>query len=190
MIKKKVDRFRLDIVARFAKILPFEIISSSFTFIPSDTSFKRFFRNSIYNSNHPDTFEFVKELRKVIDEFDKPPRFLVGEVITDESYVRSYCGGDKVDGFHSVFLFRTLRTKHSAKNFRKLFEIFEENFKKPHIPTFVFLKHNRMRRITRFENDVSKAKLHEAFQIKVRVVPYIYYSEETGMESPRMIVKK
>ena len=47
-----------------------------------------------------------------------------------------------------------------------------------------------MRRITRLKNDVEKAKLHAAFQLTGRGVPYIYYGEEIGMESPRMIVKE
>jgi oligo-1,6-glucosidase/alpha-glucosidase len=188
-LRKKVDGFRLDIVDAICKDPSLRNNPLSLTFMPSDTSIKRFFRNSIYNLDHPDTFGFVKELRSVMDEFDNPQRFLVGEIITDESSARRYCGGDNGDGLHSVFLFRTLRTKHTAKKFRQLIDIFEENFNEPHIPTWVFTNHDRMRRITRLGNDIAMAKLHAAFQLTVRGIPYIYYGEEIGMESPRMVVK-
>lgn len=187
-LRKKADGFRLDIVDAIHKDDLLRDNPLSLKFLPSDTNIKRFFRNSIYNLDHPDAFKFVKELRSVMDEFDNPPRFLIGEVITDMSSSRKYCG-ENADGLHSVFLFKSLRAKHSASKFRELIEIYEKFFPEPFIPTWVFTNHDRMRRITRLGNDAEKAKLHAAFQLTVRGVPYIYYGEEIGMESPRMIIK-
>ena len=49
-------------------------------FFPSQTSTRRFFRDVKYTIDHPDTFLFAKELRAVMEEFQDPERFLVGEV--------------------------------------------------------------------------------------------------------------
>jgi oligo-1,6-glucosidase/alpha-glucosidase len=187
-LRKKADGFRLDIIDAIYEDAEFRNNPPSIKFIPSDTSIKRFFRNSKYTLDHPDTFEFVKELRKVIDEFDNPPRFMVGEVISDMATIQRYCG-EKADGLHSVFLFKSLRKPHKASKLRELIEIYEKYLPDPYIPTWVFTNHDRMRRITRLRNNIDKAKLHAAFQLTVRGVPYIYYGEEIGMESPRLLQK-
>ncbi len=188
-LRKKADGFRLDIIDTIYEDSEFRNNPFCLKFMPSDTSIKRFFRNSKYTLDHPDTLEYVKELRKVMDEFGNPERFLVGEVITDVATALKYCGKTQ-DGLHSVFLFKTLRTPHKAKRFLELIKEFEKYFYAPNIPTWVFTNHDRMRRITRLGNDFSKAKLHAAFHLTVRGVPYIYYGEEIGMESPRMILKE
>ena len=187
-LRKKVDGFRLDIIDTIYEDSEFRNNPISYKFIPSDTSIKRFFQNSIYTLDHPETLEFVKELRKVLDEFNNPQRFLVGEIITDYTTAKRYCGNN-ADGLHSVFLFKALRTPHNANKFRNLIEEFETHFSEPYIPTWVFTNHDRMRRITRLGNNIKKAKLHAALQLTVRGVPYIYYGEEIGMESPRILLK-
>ncbi|MCK4365155.1 MAG: alpha-glucosidase [Thermoplasmatales archaeon] len=188
-LRKKADGFRLDIIDAIYKDPRFRNNPLSIHYFPSDTSVKRFFRNCIYTLDYPDNFEFVKELRQVIDEFDNPPRFLVGEIYSDMETVRRYCG-ENADGLHSIFHFKTLRTPHNARKLRKLIEIYEKYLPEPYISTWVFTNHDRMRRITRLGNDINKAKLHAAFQLTVRGVPYIYYGEEIGMESPRMLQKE
>lgn len=188
-LSKKADGFRLDIIDTIYEDAEFRNNPLSIKFIPSDTSIKRFFRNSKYTLDHPDTLEFVKELRKVVDEFDNPPRFMVGEVISDMETIRRYCG-EKADGLHSVFLFKSIRTPYKIRKLRELIETYEKYLPEPYIPTWVFTNHDRMRRITRLGNDINKAKLHAAFQLTVRGVPYIYYGEEIGMESPRMLQKE
>jgi len=187
-LRKKIDGFRLDIVDAIYEDPNLKDNPLSLRYVPSDTDIKRFFRNPIYTLDHPDTFQFVRELREVIDEFDNPPRFLVGEVVTDIETSRRYCG-ENADGLNSVFLFKSLRTPHKAKKLGDLIELYEKYFPEPLIPTWVFTNHDRMRRITRLGNDIDKAKLHAAFQLTVRGVPYIYYGEEISMESPALLQK-
>ena len=188
-LRKKIDGFRLDIIDAIYEDSEFRNNPRSFRFIPSDTSTDRFFRSSKYSLDHPDTFEFVKELRRVIDEFDNPPRFLVGEVISDMDTLVKYCG-KQADGLNTVFLFKTLRIHPKANKIRDLIGTFEKYLPEPYIPTWVFSNHDRIRRITRLGNDIEKAKLHIAFQLTVRGVPYIYYGEEIGMESPKLVQKE
>jgi oligo-1,6-glucosidase/alpha-glucosidase len=187
-LKKKADGFRLDIINAVYEDSQFRNNPWSLKWLPSDTDTSRFFRKSLYTLDHPDTLEFVKELRVVIDEFDDPPRFLVGEVFSDMETMKKYCG-EKADGLNTVFLFKSIRTSHDAKKFKKLIKTYEKYFQEPYIPTWVFANHDRMRRITRLKNNLEKAKLHAAFQLTVRGVPYIYYGEEIGMESPRLKIR-
>lgn len=188
-LSKKVDGFRLDVIDAIYEDAEFCNNPLSAKLIPSDTSTDRFFRSSRHTLDHPDTFEFVKELRNVIDEFDNPSRFLVGEVIADMATAKKYCG-EKADGLNTVFLFKSLRTPHKARRLKELIEIYEKYFPEPFIPTWVFSNHDRIRRITRIGNDIKKTKLHTAFQLTVRGIPYIYYGEEIGMESPRLLQKE
>jgi oligo-1,6-glucosidase/alpha-glucosidase len=189
-LQKKVDGFRLDIIDAIYEDPSFKNNPFRINLFPSDVGINRFFQKLKYTLDHPDTIDFVKELRKVIDEFDNPSRFLVGEVITDLETCRKYCGEQKPDGLNTVFIFNTLRTPHSAKYFKNLIKNFERYFPEPFIPTWFFSNHDRMRRITRLGNNIEKAKLHVAFQLTVRGIPYIYYGEEIGMESPRLLKKK
>lgn len=184
-LKKKVDGFRLDIIDALFEDPHFRNNPMSIKFIPSDSSTNRFFLKSTYTLDHPDTIDFMKELRSVVDEFDNPSRFLVGEIISDIETTKRYCG-DKGDGLHSVFLFQGLRIPHKAKKLEKFVKTIENNFHSPYAPTWFFSNHDRIRRITRIGNDIKKAKLTAAFQLTVKGIPCIYYGEEIGMESPRM----
>jgi hypothetical protein len=51
----------------------------AFQYLPNEETAEAFFQKSQYTLNHPDSFQFARELRKLLDEFF-PPRFLVGEV--------------------------------------------------------------------------------------------------------------
>jgi len=188
-LRKKVDGFRLDIINAIYEDEELRNNPMSLRAIPSDTSTSKLFGSSKYSVDHPDTFEFVKELRKVIDEFDNPPRFMVGEIVADMETAKKYCG-EKADGLNTVFLFKSLRAPHDAGKLKELIGMYEKNFHEPFIPTWVFANHDRMRRISRIGNDVNKAKLHAAFHLTVRGVPYIYYGEEIGMEHPRFVQKE
>ena len=117
-----------------------------------------FFQRSRHTLNHPDTLAFACELRRVVDEFSDPPRFLVGEVFGDMPTLRSYCG-EQYDGLHLVFLSKSLTTRFSAGSFRDLIREFEAHFPKPLQPTWVFGNHDRPRLIERLGGDSEKAKL-------------------------------
>lgn len=177
---KKVDGFRLDIINAIYEDAEFRDNPFSWKMIPSDEDPTILFRSSVMTLNHPDTFKFTKELRAVIEEFQNPPRYLVGEVNGSTKLIKQYCG-EKADGLNSVFIFKSLGAKLTAPVFRGLIEEYERDFPEPFIPTWVFANHDRFRRISRLDNDIQKAKLNTALQLTVRGVPYIYYGEEIGI---------
>jgi glycosidase len=178
----------------------------AFQFFPNEETAGAFFQKSQYTFNHPDSFQFARELRQLLDEF-KPYRFLVGEVCGIFNFImeiefkgpaetlRNYCSEKAPYGLDTVFLFKTLDKELKAPIFRELIKEYQQYFFEPLIPTWVFSNHDNFRRISRFgksiffmtlrfgndEFTILKAKLNAAFQLTVRGIPFIYYGEEIGM---------
>lgn len=123
---------------------------------------------------------FARTLRQVIDEFDNPKRFLIGEVFGQPHLLRKYCEND--DGLHAVFLFKAMQTPFSAPAFRALINEFEREMPTPLLPTWVFGNHDRMRKGNRLEHHPEKEKLLAALQLSARGIPCIYNGEEIGMQ--------
>jgi oligo-1,6-glucosidase/alpha-glucosidase len=188
-LKRGVDGFRLDIINAVYEDAEFRDNPFEWRLLPSDESPGMPFHSVKYTINHPDTFQFVKELRSVIEEFGDPSRFLVGEVTGPTKTLRKYCGESNPDGLNLVFLFKSLGAKLNADIFGGLIAEYEEHFPEPFIPTWVFGNHDRFRRISRLGNNMLKAKLNTAFQLTARGVPFIYYGDEIGMPQHKMPVK-
>jgi len=171
-LRKGVDGFRLDII-------------NSIYEEADVTKNKPLFHPYKYNLNHPDTFQLVKELRGITDEFSSPERFLVGEVSGPLPLIKKYYGEAitpvKAKNLHLAFHPQTLRVGFSARAYRQLFTRMEAEFAEPCIPTLLSTNHDRMRRISRLGNDVRKAKVSATFQLTARGVPFVYYGEEIGM---------
>jgi oligo-1,6-glucosidase/alpha-glucosidase len=141
-----------------------------------------------HSLNQPENFELAKELRQVIDEFQNPPRLLVGEVFGKNEVKRKYLG-EKQNGLHLIFLFDILFYKLKAVFFRKKILEYEHCYASPNIPTFVFSNHDQKRSITRINDNTEKAKLLALLQFSVRAVPCIYYGEEIGMTDGKIPIK-
>jgi oligo-1,6-glucosidase/alpha-glucosidase len=179
-LREGADGLRLDIFNALFKDPSFDDNPFSFRPLPSEDNPDGFFQKARHTQNHPDTFAFARELRAVVDEFQAPPRFLVGEVFGAHDLLREYCG-PRGEGLHLVFLFKSLRTPFSAPALRDLVRDFERAFPEPLHPTYVFGNHDRPRSIDRLDNDVARARLLATFQLTVRGVPFLYYGDELGL---------
>ena len=180
-LRQGVDGLRLDIFNAIYKDASFANNPWSHRPIPSADNPHGFFQHNAHTIDHPDTLAFARELRRVVDEFQAPPRFLVGEVFGDPATLRRYCGKD-ADGLHMVFLFKTLRMRFASRSVRTLIAEIEAAFPEPYTPTYVFGNHDRSRLLHRLAGHTRKAKLFATLQLTVRGVPFIYYGEEIGME--------
>lgn len=188
-LSKGVDGFRLDIFNSIYEDTTFRNNPASLRIIPSEETPDGFFQKMKYNVNQEESFEFATELRAVVDSFQNPSRFMVGEVFGDVETTKKFCSYNGKDGLHTIFLFKTLSTPFKAKKWRKLVEEFETNFPQPYVPTYVFSNHDRRRSITPLGNDVRRAKLLAFFQFTVRGIPFTYYGEELGIEKPTLPLK-
>jgi len=188
-LSKGVDGFRLDIFNSIYEDTSFTNNPASLKIVPSEESPDGFFQKMKYNVNQEESFRFATELRAVVDSFQNPERFMVGEVFGDVGTIKKFTSFDNKKGLHTIFLFQTLSTPFKAKKWRKMVEHFEENFPKPFVPTYVFSNHDRRRSITPLGNNVRKAKLLALFQFTVRGIPFTYYGEELGIEKPKLPLK-
>ncbi len=188
-LSKGVDGFRLDIFNSIFEDTSFTNNPPSLKLIPSEESPDGFFQKMKYNVNHEGSFRFATELRAVVDSFQNPPRFMVGEVFGDVETTKKFCSYKGLNGLHTIFLFQTLSTPFKARKWRKMVEHFEESFPHPFVPTYVFSNHDRRRSITPLGNDVRRAKLLALFQFTVRGIPFTYYGEELGIEKPTIPLK-
>jgi len=189
-LEKGVDGFRLDIINTIFEDQDFRNNPFAWKYFPSEEDDKSFFQNKIHTMNHPDNFEFVKELRSVADEYSDPERFLVGEITASLDILKKYCGEQKneteTNGLHLTFQFQSLNVALDAIHLHKLIGRYEQFFPEPYTPTLVFSNHDQMRRITKLGNDINKAKLNATLQFTARGVPFIYYGEEIGMSNHRL----
>ncbi len=197
-LDRGVDGFRLDIVNALFEDADFRDNPSSWKLLPSDDDPSMLFQASSNTLNHPDTLAFMKELRRCVDRYDHPSRFLVGEVNAAIDQARAHCGDLRpgtadtapgTDGLNLVFLFRSVTAPLVAGTMRSLMADYEEHFPRPLLPTWVFSNHDRLRRISRLGGDLRRAKLNTAWQLTARGVPFIYYGEEIGMLQQRLPLK-
>lgn len=186
-LEKGVDGFRLDIFNCIGKDQSMKDNPFSWRYFPTpDNNHNSFFQKKRYNFNHPDSFEFAKRLRGVVDTY--PDRFLIGEVSGDAHVLKQYIG-DKHDGLNTVFLFELIHYKYSKKFFEGFLIKTEKEYPEPYMPTYVLSNHDIGRYISRVNGEMDKAKCVALFQMTNRGVPVIYYGDEIGMENHNLPIK-
>ena len=182
------DGFRLDIVNALFEDAEFRDNPFAWKVLPSDDDPSMMFQRADRTLNHPDTLAFMRELRTLVDGHGDGGRFLVGEVNAPIEMARAHCGG-AADGLHLVFLFKSLNAPLTPRSIRGLVGEYEALFPEPYLPTWVFSNHDRVRRISRMDGDLERAKLNAAWQLTARGVPFLYYGEEIGMTQQRIAMK-
>lgn len=187
-LDKGVDGFRLDLLHAIYEDEQLRDNPLSWRLLPSDRSTSALFRSHKYDLNLPEAYAFAVDLRRLVDEYG-PNRFLIGEVFGSMEELRHYYGPDST-GLHMVFLFEFASTPFRPHRYAKLIDRIERALPEPDTPTYVFGNHDRMRLITRLNNDRDKAKVAATMQLTLRGVPFIYYGEEIGMANARINLKE
>ena len=119
---KGVDGLRLDILGSVYEDLEFRDNPRSIHLFPSKDGRAMLFRTKLYTENHPDNFQLARELRELTDEYKDSPRILLGEVFGEPEVIKKFCGEDRPDGLHTVFLFKTAEVPFKAKPLKKHFK--------------------------------------------------------------------
>ncbi|MBB6480532.1 alpha-glucosidase [Spirochaeta isovalerica] len=179
-LDKGVDGFRLDIIGAIYEDEQFRDNPFSFRLLPGPESGDKFFRSVEMIENLPETIEFARELRSVLDEYEG--RFLIGETFGSLKALRDFTGREKPDGLHSTFLFKTMMTPLKASALRKLIREQEETFPEPWIPTWVYANHDSMRCISRYKGNERLLRLQVLLQHTARGIPVTYQGEEIAMK--------
>jgi len=187
-LEKGVDGFRLDIFNSIFKDAEFRNNPLSFQLLPDDALSSRFFQETKYTLNQPESFEFARELRGLCDQYGEI--LLLGEVSGPRHVIRKFMGDQKNDGLGLVFDFGMLSFDFSSKYFHAMIQDIEDQFAEPFVPVYVFSNHDYRRSIKRLGNSIQKAKLLHMLQLTVRGVPCMYYGEELGMTDGRIPFSK
>jgi len=188
-LNKGVDGFRLDIFNAIMKDSSFKDNPFSLRLIPGTSNPDGLFQEHRYNINHSDGFVLAKDLRKVIDEYDNPKRFTLGEVFGPHPTIKQYLGNG-TDALNLVFQFDLLHFKFNATFFKQLIQTYGNEYPAPYLPTLVLGNHDQKRSIGRVNNNREKAKLLALFQLTARGVPVMYMGEEIGMTNANIPLKK
>lgn len=186
-LDRGVDGFRLDLFNSMMEDPEFEDNPFSWTMMFNED--EGFFQKMENTLNYSATYTFASELRQVMDEYDQPQRFLLGEVFGDYQQIKGYMGNGS-DKLHLAFLFDMLTFDFEAEYFHQKLAEREEYFPKPYMPVYAFSNHDRKRSISRIDNDLVKAKLLATFQLTARGVPVVYMGEELGMTQARIPLKE
>ena len=189
-LNKGVDGFRLDIISAIYEDQSLRSNPPSFRLAPSDKSLSVFFQNLKNNFLQEKSFEFATELRNVVDEFEDPPRVLIGESHGEEGLINRFCYNNGKNGLNVIFLFKAISTPFKAEHYREMLMTFERHFPEPLIPTLVFANHDRNRIISRLGGSVEKAKLLALFQFTCRGIPFTYFGDEIGIPRVRIPLKQ
>jgi len=184
-LDKGVDGFRLDIFNVIFEDSDFRNNPKKLNPFPSENQPIAGFQKLKYSMNHPDNFELAKELRKLIDEYEHPRRFVIGEVFGRHEEIRHFLGNGS-DGLNLIFLFDMKRFKFNAKFFDGQIEKYEKYYHVPYVPVYVYSNHDDKRSISRIGGSIEKAKLLALFQLTAQGVSVTYQGEEFGMTDTKI----
>lgn len=190
-LDRGVDGFRLDIFNFLFEDPSFPDNPKTLRLLPDMASQKWMFEERRHNMNRPESFAFAKNLRAVLEEYDHPKRFVVGEVFGSHDVLRRLLGEERFDGLNLVFLFDFLdRFDFQAAFFKEQLRVYERFYPEPYVPVYVFSNHDQFRSITRLGDDPDKAKLLAFFQLTVRGATFTYQGEEIGMTTGAIPVEE
>jgi alpha-glucosidase len=131
-------------------------------------------------NDRPETHEYLREIRRVLGEFDGE-RVSVGEVyLLDPEAVATYYGhGDEL---HLSFNFASLVTPWRAEAWRALIERTEAaHGARDAWPTWVLSNHDNQRIATRLKGDRQRVCAAMVLLLTLRGTPFVYAGEELGL---------
>jgi alpha-glucosidase len=131
----------------------------------------------------PSVHPHVAYIRSVVDEFNSPARFAVGEtVLATIAQIPAYYGTPLHPELNLAFNFRPLRSRWAAGSFRRRIDEAEEViFASGGWPTWVLSNHDNPRHRTRYGSE-SKARAAAVLMLTLRGTPFLYAGEELGLE--------
>ena len=181
-LDKGVDGFRLDVINAVGKDP--QLRSNPFMF--GETPRPYDMQNHVHDRNTEYTHEYIRQLRKVIEEYDD--RALLGEIMIQGKgqmeQSASYTGKDN-DELQLCFEFSMVKQHINARNLRsvagKWYELCSGS--KGKTPCWVLSNHDVPRAITRAGNNAETARMLAVYLLIQRGASVIYFGEELGMQS-------
>lgn len=177
-LEKGVDGFRLDVINSIIKDETLRDNPRIFGNRPRPYDMQR----HIFDRNRPESHSKLKMLRKLVDTY--PDRMLVGEIMVENpgepELAASYIGrtGDELN---LSFDFSLINTGFNAPKWQRSAKRWYEAVGRHRTPAWVLNNHDVSRSVSRFSNNVQKARLAAFFLFTQRGAIFIYYGEELGL---------
>jgi alpha-glucosidase len=144
----------------------------------------------VNNRNHPDVFDAVRGIRRVLDEYEG--RTAVGEVFGTPEELAAFYGGPALDGLPLAFDFQLIHetdlgggyTPWEASVLRRYVTSAEAGLPVGAQPCWALGNHDRPRFISRNNHDgrgQERARAAVLLLLGLRGTPFLYYGEEIGM---------
>jgi oligo-1,6-glucosidase/alpha-glucosidase len=188
-LNRDVDGFRLDIFSFIYEDAQFRDNPWTLRYLPSNDFTKVLGQHRVHTMNHPDNITLAQEMRNLLEKYQNPSRFMVGEVFGSHHILKKFLG-EESPGLNLIFLFDISQLRWRANFFRKKIRTFEAFYPHPYQPTYVFSNHDRPRSTTQLDNDVTKTKLLALLQFTLRGVPFTYQGEEIGMHTAHIQLER
>jgi len=181
-LRRGVDGFRMDVIGlliKDAELRDNPLNPDARPDLPPNDLFER--QLHIYNWDQDEVHEIVREVRRVLDEFDD--RCGIGELWGPlPRWVRYYgAGGDELQ---LPFNFRLMdESAWDAAAMRRLVDEMEAALPGPWAwPNYVLGNHDRIRLASRFGGQ-AQARVAAMLLLTLRGTPTLYYGDELGLEN-------
>ncbi|MDJ0787269.1 MAG: alpha-amylase family glycosyl hydrolase [Myxococcota bacterium] len=176
-LDRGVDGFRIDVIHRLLKHPELRDLPV----IPGREGHGYGGLEHVHDENHPDVHASLRDLRKVIDEYDE--RMTVGEVyVTDPNITKDYYG--KGDELNLAFNFALVHAPFDAARIGDEIARFDALVPAEGWPDIVLSSHDAPRHASRFDHPRfgdDRARLAAMLLLTARGTPFLYYGEEIGM---------
>jgi alpha-glucosidase len=179
-LKRGVDGFRMDVIGLIIKdeqLRDNPPDPNARPDLPVNDLFGRQFH--IYNEDQPEVHEVIREIRKVLDEFEN--RCGIGELFGDlPRWVRYY--GDQGDELQLPFNFRLIWLPWQSESICRSVDELETALPDYAWPNYVLGNHDQPRLASRLGGQ-AQARLAAMLLLTLRGTPTLYYGDELGLEN-------
>ncbi len=177
-LARGVDGFRVDVMWETIKDAELRDNPPNPAFKPGVTN-PYFEVLPLYNHDRPEIHGIVREMRRVLEEFEGD-RVLIGEIYLPVDRLVAYYGPEEMPGAHLPFNFQLVLLPWDARRIETAVASYEAALPKHGWPNWVLGNHDRPR-------IASKAGPEQAgnaaiLLLTLRGTPTVYYGDEIGME--------
>jgi len=132
----------------------------------------------IYDRRHPDTFDVLREIRAVVDEY--PGRVCLGEIeaMPWSDWARYF--GAELDGLHMSFAFGLIETPWTAHAVTQAVDDMLAAVPEGSWPLLALGNHDRPRLATRLGRP--QARVAAVMLLTLRGTPTLFYGDELGLQ--------
>ncbi len=176
-MKRGVDGFRVDVIWLLAEDERFLDEPANPDWKPGEVEHNSVLH--VYTQDQPETHQYIREMRQVLDEFDD--RMMVGEIYLPLDQLLPYAGTPDAPMVHLPFNFHLIQLPWDAHAIREFADRYDAASRAAGAwPNWVLGNHDQHR----FKSRVGAAqyRVAQTLLLTLRGTPTVYYGDEIGMQ--------